>query len=265
MLQGLRGEGTGIFGNGVTLTDSEGREDQVDPTQECFVSCGNCKGVHASSAVVRACYAKNTAPVQTGRNRPNKYGGSCSNCGGYVGAGEGLLGGKVNGAWTVTHAVDGCPTETAPVVEEKPYVHRPVNDEIAFPDDFYVDGHFNQRYTIVFDDGERRTLQVRKAENGKGDFWDGRVVIDLLTGSDNTSDYTNIAHVKDDGRVHFNRAYRSTILAEAVKVMVGDPKAAATAYGLESSQCFRCHAELTVPESIERGFGPECAKKAGFA
>ena len=35
--------------------------------------------------------------------RPNKYRGACDRCKGQVGAGEGLLAGKVRGSWRVRH------------------------------------------------------------------------------------------------------------------------------------------------------------------
>ncbi len=43
--------------------------------------------------------------------RPNTYAGTCIMCSGPVAAGAGLLGGKVQGRWTVRHAVCG---STAP-------------------------------------------------------------------------------------------------------------------------------------------------------
>ena len=39
--------------------------------------------------------------------RPNTYAGACTQCSGQVAAGAGLLGGKVNGRWTVRHAACG--------------------------------------------------------------------------------------------------------------------------------------------------------------
>ncbi len=52
---------------------------------------------------------------------------------------------------------------------------------------------------------------------------------------------------KDDG-----------VLAQAVKVLVADPKAAALAYARISGNCSVCGRTLTVPESIDRGIGPIC-------
>lgn len=44
--------------------------------------------------------------------RPNTYAGTCTSCGKHVAAGAGLLGGKVNGRWTVRHADCEQPTTT---------------------------------------------------------------------------------------------------------------------------------------------------------
>ena len=44
--------------------------------------------------------------------RPNTYPGTCTRCHGHVPAQGGLLGGKVNGRWTVTHTT--CPTTSSP-------------------------------------------------------------------------------------------------------------------------------------------------------
>jgi hypothetical protein len=43
-----------------------------------------------------------------------------------------------------------------------------------------------------------------------------------------------------------------------------DPQAAAKDYGHQIGQCFRCHAPLTKPESIERGMGKDCANAMGW-
>lgn len=44
--------------------------------------------------------------------RPNTYAGICTMCGTKVAAGAGLLGGKVNGRWTVRHTDCEQPTTT---------------------------------------------------------------------------------------------------------------------------------------------------------
>jgi hypothetical protein len=116
-------------------------------------------------------------------------------------------------------------------------------------------------YTVVFDDGDYRTFKVT-ADEADEEFWNERTVIRLLTGPDNESSYTGVAHVTDDGRVVvWKKARDAERLNEALRVLVGDPKAAASAYGLRSGKCGLCGRTLTTPESLERGIGPVCAEK----
>lgn len=48
----------------------------------------------------------------TRSQRPNTYPGTCSGCGSHVAAQGGVLGGRVDGRWTVRHTE--CPTTPAP-------------------------------------------------------------------------------------------------------------------------------------------------------
>ena len=43
-----------------------------------------------------------------------------------------------------------------------------------------------------------------------------------------------------------------------------DPVAAGKVYALESRRCFRCDRELTDPESIGNGIGPDCLTHLGL-
>ena len=40
-----------------------------------------------------------------------------------------------------------------------------------------------------------------------------------------------------------------------------DPQAAGLAFALREGACYRCGRTLTVPASVHRGLGPECARK----
>lgn len=112
----------------------------------------------------------------------------------------------------------------------------------------------------------RYTFKVRAKDTD-----DGRTLhfVSVLTGSDNTSDYTFLGTVFDG--VEFRHGRRSAIGAEA-------PSAKAFSWVWErlcagkdlqgvsvhhEGRCGRCGRALTVPESIESGFGPECADKVG--
>ena len=53
-------------------------------------------------------------------------------------------------------------------------------------------------------------------------------------------------------------------LAQRVVETCSDPKAAATAHGVETGSCSCCGRELTNTVSVELGIGPICAKKFGW-
>lgn len=113
-------------------------------------------------------------------------------------------------------------------------------------------------YTVVFEDGEYRTLRLRRQKAGST-FMPGRMMVSYLCGPDNTSDYNSFAHVNDEGNVIVWRRYKQdSVLAEAVRVLVGDPKAAQMAYAQKSGNCYICGRTLTTPESIAKGLGPVC-------
>jgi len=85
-------------------------------------------------------------------------------------------------------------------------------------------------FTVSFEDGGHKTLRVRRQrEDAK--FKPGELLVGHLVGPDNDNDYTNVGHVTPSGQVSIWRKHRDNArLAEAIRVLVGDPKAAATAY-----------------------------------
>jgi hypothetical protein len=121
-------------------------------------------------------------------------------------------------------------------------------------------------YTAVFADGSHTTLRVKKhwvEEEAKA----GVKVIQYLSGDDNESSYTGFAFLRGT-RVNVWRKFADQIrrddrLVRALKIVLADPAKAGEEYALESNNCFRCGRKLTVPASIHRGLGPECATKWG--
>lgn len=98
--------------------------------------------------------------------------------------------------------------------------------------------------------------------------------VGLLTGTDNTSDYSYIGYLRrsDTGKFYFTYGKKSGIKSDAAgvvaftKVFNGLLANGLTLPKLEiwhEGRCCRCGRKLTVPESIESGIGPECAKIAG--
>ena len=53
-------------------------------------------------------------------------------------------------------------------------------------------------YTIVYPNGDYRTLRIKTAKQGK---LEGCQIVGYLSGSDNTSSYTNVAFLEPNGRV----------------------------------------------------------------
>lgn len=126
----------------------------------------------------------------------------------------------------------------------------------------------NARATFVsLRTGSRFTFRVRKPAYGaKAPHF-----VTLLSGPDNEDDYAFLGTIFPDG--HFVLGRRSRIGPEA-------PSARAFTYvwtalrnyilpvGVElwhEGRCGRCGRALTVPESVARGLGPECAGRMGSA
>lgn len=94
----------------------------------------------------------------------------------------------------------------------------------------------------------------------------------LLSGPDNTSDYTYLGIlIPSNGEVRTTR--KSTYNAESFPVRLlsrvlariwADDHNAYEQHGFQThhvGKCGRCGRDLTVPSSVESGFGPECATK----
>ena len=112
-------------------------------------------------------------------------------------------------------------------------------------------------YTAVTETG-RATFKIsHQAEDA--DFAPGRDILGVMPGWDNTL-YTSIGFV-NAGHVSLWRRYSTGGYwwSEALAQLIADPDAA-----LESLKCRRCNRDLTTPESLAIGIGPECAKMVGL-
>ena len=118
-------------------------------------------------------------------------------------------------------------------------------------------------------------------DNGKGKHYTYKVIaskptpqypvptlfVKLLTGSDNTSDYTYMGMLKN----HFFKTTKKSAYPEssipvrvldwALEVLRGERTLPAGYTILNEGRCCRCGRKLTHPESILTGIGPECAGK----
>lgn len=108
--------------------------------------------------------------------------------------------------------------------------------------------------------GNHRTFRVKtQPEDAK--FAPGKRVLALLTGGDNTNDYTQFAFVNDDGTVVVWKNHRGGVY-DVYARMLADPaafEARGVEYHWEQVRCRRCNRKLTTPESLEAGIGPDCA------
>ena len=120
-------------------------------------------------------------------------------------------------------------------------------------------------YTVVFDnDDGYRTIKI-ELQDEDADFMPGRLILAYLSGHDNENDYTRFGHVDERGHVRVWKKHQDKpFLARAIKVLIGDPEAAAKSYALRSERCYRCDRRLTTPASIEAGIGPDCLARWGY-
>lgn len=92
----------------------------------------------------------------------------------------------------------------------------------------------------------------------------------LLTGPDNTQDYTYLGIMTEDGAVRLTAkskysedTYAVRLLRRTLNVVFADQIHLMTEKGFNlhhEGKCGRCGRALTVPESILSGIGPECRK-----
>jgi hypothetical protein len=114
--------------------------------------------------------------------------------------------------------------------------------------------------------GGRFTYKISIPRNQKPEeakIW----FVSVLSGSDNTGDYSYIGFIRDRKFFHGGAKAKARAGAPSVVVFevvfnrnisrgVLDPKLEVWHEG----RCGRCGRKLTVPESIESGIGPECAR-----
>jgi len=114
---------------------------------------------------------------------------------------------------------------------------------------------------ITVENTVRRTHRTFRIRTQKEDakFAPGERILSLLTGPDNTSSYTQIGFVKDDGSVRLWRNYRTEQYERLVRVLQNPAhyRSLGCVYHFEG-RCRRCNRALTTPESVRSGIGPVC-------
>lgn len=120
----------------------------------------------------------------------------------------------------------------------------------------------NGTYTVVMG-GEYRTIRLR--DDWRDDAPAGSQVAQFLSGSDNTNDFTGFAFVTGRTARVWKKWGGAAVLGDALNVLLAagteERAAMGEAYALASGRCWRCNRVLTVPASIHRGLGPDCATK----
>ena len=122
----------------------------------------------------------------------------------------------------------------------------------------------NARFTLVSKSTQARfTYKVRASEDNATMHF-----VSVLTGPDNWSNYSYLGFVRSG--VYFHGGQKARIGVDAPSAKAFDwfwRNLAQSTLDLSKVEvhhcgsCGRCGRALTVPESIESGFGPECAGK----
>lgn len=132
--------------------------------------------------------------------------------------------------------------------------------------DFFLGG--NATFTVSNDKGEHYTYKIRRPAPDRPED-QPPFFVNLLSGPDNEGDYTYIGMLLPEGpAVKLTKKSKMTQDSVPVRVVnwalkqikLGRPLPPGYAVQHEG-KCCRCGRTLTTPESIERGIGPECAKK----
>lgn len=127
------------------------------------------------------------------------------------------------------------------------------------------------KYTVVLDDGERRTIKVSTTDPGpKGQV----TFISFLAGPDNQNDYRCCGTIDRTAIGPYVWTYRyrnqaaDSPLLRVVTYLLSSSYAqqheAGVAWAHESGSCYVCGRELTTPESVGAGIGPVCAGRRGI-
>lgn len=116
---------------------------------------------------------------------------------------------------------------------------------------------------VIFTFLNKETENHRTFKICKSDFADGKIVVSLLTGGDNTFNYTSFGFLDPiTYRVSIWKKFQNVEnypkYGRIIERMFTDllPEKLVVSH---SGKCFKCGRTLTTPESIESGIGPVCA------
>lgn len=123
-------------------------------------------------------------------------------------------------------------------------------------------------FTLVSAKTQKRyTYKVKKLDDEQKRLW----FVSLLNGADNNSDYMYMGIiVPGQGNQYLFRSTKRSRVADsapsfrAIQWSIAQLSTGSQPTDLEiyhEGRCGRCGRRLTVPESIDSGFGPECLTK----
>ena len=144
---------------------------------------------------------------------------------------------------------------------------------------------FNGTYTFENTaTGKHRTLRI-KTQRPDANFAPGARILSLMSGTDNETHYTNFAFVQSNNKVNVWKSKRgngkksafefyAALIAKAAQALnagtdqeeiAGEFSFCDRTYKVTlAKRCLACNRKLTNPESLSRGFGPECAARLGL-
>jgi hypothetical protein len=116
----------------------------------------------------------------------------------------------------------------------------------------------------------RYTYRITQAKNRDTNEPQQMWFVGLLSGPNNETDYTYVGLIGSDGQ--FRLTAKSKLAADSKPVRgfnyflkhVNAGQLPADLEVRHEGACGRCGRKLTVPESIDRGIGPECANQMGL-
>ena len=127
----------------------------------------------------------------------------------------------------------------------------------------------NATFTLVsLKTGGRFTYRVRvKKEDVEAKVLNPTYFVSLLRGADNTSDYAYMGVLRRPAAFNFTAASKVLRTAPSAtgllwfldKMLHRRDVLGSQVQVWHEGKCGRCGRKLTVPDSIERGLGPECA------
>ena len=110
-------------------------------------------------------------------------------------------------------------------------------------------------FTVKLRSGKHFTYRIETVKKGQ---LEGRRIAMLLTGSDNTSDYTAFGFVDSGCVINIWSRYRSSEAYSKHAALLEGRAQHHVYVWHQSSRCMKCGRMLTDPESVATGLGPKC-------